>query len=72
MTHAVCINCGAMKWGAFTTCAECGGRPKTKDEFTDWLALTDHYMDDDKLKTASKRIRKSRAQTPPTGEDEQR
>lgn len=70
MTHAVCINCGAIKWGAFTACTECGGRPSTSGELKESLALTDHYMDEAKLKLLSERIRKASARKPSPGEDE--
>lgn len=70
MTHAVCINCGAMKWGAFTACTECGGRPTTSSQLKESLAVTDHYLDDDKLKALSERIRKASTRTPSSDKDE--
>lgn len=70
MTHAVCIRCGAIKWGAFTACKECGGRPGTSAELTESLALTDHYMDEAKLKALSERIRKASAKPPSSGDGE--
>lgn len=49
MTQAVCFNCGAIKWGAFSNCENCGSRPKSDDELMVSLALTDHYFDLAKL-----------------------
>jgi hypothetical protein len=45
MTTAVCFKCGAIKFGAFVPCPECGGFPRNEDELALSLAMTDHYFD---------------------------
>jgi len=45
MTVAVCFNCGLMKEGAFTKCAECAALPEAEDDLVLSLMMTDHYFD---------------------------
>lgn len=42
MTAAVCFKCGADKFGAFTTCKECGVAPHLESELAFSLALCEH------------------------------
>lgn len=51
MTTAVCIRCGAIKFGAFNPCSACGFRPDLSNayDFQTSLALTDHYYSEDEL-----------------------
>lgn len=71
MTHAVCVNCGAMKWGAFTDCESCGIGPDSEIEFAYSLALTDHYFKVETLEeiSASMRGGKPRPSLPPDQEE---
>jgi len=62
MTAAVCIHCGVMKVGAWTTCPECGYDPsgKGRDAEVKSLLLTDHYMTPQELGDASDAVRNGR------------
>jgi hypothetical protein len=45
MTVAVCVKCGAMKFGALVECRLCGCLPlSTEDEFIYSIVLSDHYF----------------------------
>jgi hypothetical protein len=44
MTIAVCVGCGSKKFGAWTTCRECGLLPHTEIDVAYSLVLTDHYF----------------------------
>jgi hypothetical protein len=44
MTIAVCVGCGAKKFGAWTTCRACGLLPHTEIDVAYSLVLTDHYF----------------------------
>jgi len=57
MTQAVCLNCGAMKVGAFTQCPECGYYPKTVEEKAKHLILTDWYFNQEALDGYAQRIK---------------
>ena len=71
MTVAVCVQCGAIKHGAFTPCAECGFDPDTELDAAYSLALTDHYFSRDVLDQISSSIRSGRPRPslPPDQED---
>jgi hypothetical protein len=56
MTIAVCFRCGAIKFGAFVPCTECGADPKTEDDLALSLAMTDHYFDRDALEQMGRRV----------------
>lgn len=50
MTLAVCVNCGAMKFGALVTCKNCHTSPlTTEDQFVYSMVLSDHYFTPDTL-----------------------
>jgi hypothetical protein len=49
MTIAVCVGCGAKKFGAWTSCGACGLIPQTENDVAYSLALTDHYFTVDVL-----------------------
>jgi len=61
MTEAVCFKCGALKWGAFTNCKNCGARPTSDDDLMVSLACTDHYFDHSKLEQIGRDIRAGHA-----------
>ena len=50
MTVAICLKCGAMKFGAFIKCAKCGVTPKGEDDMATSLVLSDHYQSQEMLK----------------------
>ena len=60
MTLAVCIACGAKKFGAFAPCPECRLEPDSEIEAAYSLALTDHYFASAVLDEISASIRSGR------------
>jgi len=58
VTRAVCVKCGAMKFGALTTCDRCGTLPNTDVDLGYSMALTDHYFSVNDLKRFSDTIKK--------------
>lgn len=58
MTQALCLNCGEIKHGAWKPCFECGFEPKTEEEFTKHLLMTDHYYSVDNLLEIGRQIKK--------------
>ena len=72
MTTAVCVKCGGIKHGGFTTCGECGFLPASEFDLAYSLALTDHYFDQNKLQEISKDMRagQPRPSLPPEQEEE--
>lgn len=66
MTLAICLYCGASKFGAFTPCTGCGVRPASDDDLVVSLALTDHYNDAKTLNEYAGMIKKGlRPELPP-------
>jgi hypothetical protein len=61
MTEAVCFKCGALKWGAFNHCKNCGARPTSDDDLMVSLACTDHYFERSKLEQIGRDIREGHA-----------
>jgi len=57
MTVAVCIRCGAMKFGAWTEGKTCGYEPKTCIDRAKSLIAADHYFPHEYLKGAASRLR---------------
>ena len=57
MTVAVCVNCGAIKHGAFDPCDKCHVCPENEADLAYSLALTDHYFSIDVLNQISKDMR---------------
>jgi hypothetical protein len=53
MTHAVCMNCGQFKFGAYVPCTPCGFRPETLLDLTMSELYSDRYVDDDVLRQLS-------------------
>jgi hypothetical protein len=49
VTIAICVQCGATKFGALTPCKECAYMPATERDVIYSMALSDHYMDAAKL-----------------------
>ena len=58
MTVAVCIRCGAIKIGAYSTCEECGFTPdyENDSEKKICLLLTDHFNSVEELEKIGKAI----------------
>ncbi|MFZ4590375.1 MAG: hypothetical protein ACOYN6_05220 [Ignavibacteria bacterium] len=57
MTTAVCFKCGAIKFGAFNNCPVCNSEPITEEDFIMSVAMTDHYFDENALKTMGSDIK---------------
>jgi hypothetical protein len=43
MTHAICIKCGASKFGALNPCKECLYAPDSKEDCARSILLSDHH-----------------------------
>lgn len=43
MTQAICIFCGARKFGAFSVCDNCATQPNGEDQLAKSMLLTDHF-----------------------------
>ena len=56
MTAAVCLQCGAFKFGAFTPCKSCGFLPTSPEDQAKAIALSDHKLDQRTLKDISRRL----------------
>lgn len=56
MTRAVCVLCGAPKFGALVTCQSCGQRPTDPEDLILSMALTDHLVDAETLESAAQSI----------------
>ena len=50
MTKAVCMNCGQLKFGAYTKCSSCGFTPATLLDLTMSEAYSDHYVAENQLR----------------------
>jgi len=56
--RAVCLECGASKWGALTECSECKQRPQSfEDQARSMLASEDH-LDETGLEALSEQVRR--------------
>jgi hypothetical protein len=53
MTLAVCFKCAKIKIGAYTPC-DCGAMPRTREELSTALMLTDHFLSMAELTLISK------------------
>jgi hypothetical protein len=53
MTIAVCFNCGALKFGSFNQCGECGRTPTTDVDAAWSLVCSDHHFTAETLKQIS-------------------
>jgi hypothetical protein len=56
MTIALCLNCGEQKIGAFSPCPHCQFTPKTEEEWTKSLLMSDHHVTIEELETAGEKI----------------
>lgn len=57
MTVAICISCGATKFGAWVGCHNCGFQPDNPIDKAKSLLLTDHYLEPSGLNSVSALIR---------------
>lgn len=70
MTHAVCIGCGGMKFGALLPCKSCGFRPVSPKDYAYTMAFTDHFLSRDQLEEISQYITETRELPPLAPETE--
>lgn len=56
MTQAVCLNCGAIKFGAFIPCPQCGHYPQSDEDKAKHLILTDWYFPIEQLEVFSRKV----------------
>ena len=57
MTMAVCLKCGEIKLGAFTPCPACKFAPESSADKSKAMLLTDHLMNQERLKQVSQGIK---------------
>ena len=62
---AVCIACGARKFGAFVPCPECGYAPQGAEEHAKSIILSDRFLDTASLDGVSNTLRAGEAVTYP-------
>ena len=65
MTNAICFKCGSEKFGAFSTCKECGAVPSSEDELSLSLALCEHLLSKERLASLAREIKNGRRPTIP-------
>jgi hypothetical protein len=71
MTQAICVNCGSIKFGAFTECGACGIVPQTEIDRAYSLALTDHFLSIDELHRISDAMRAGKRPVLPKEQENQ-
>ena len=60
MTIAICFQCGAVKFGAFVPCGECGAAPCNEDDAAISMGMSDHYFDVDTLEQMGLMVRQGK------------
>lgn len=50
MTHAICVRCGAMKFGCLLPCKSCGELPRTRRQIAYSYLFSDHCHDVETLR----------------------
>jgi hypothetical protein len=58
LTHAVCFNCGNMKFGALIPCRNCRAAPSSRREIDLSQALTNHFFEATELERFSLEIKR--------------
>lgn len=54
--RAVCLSCGASKWGSLTPCRECGVRPETVEDQARALLASEEELDDSALQALAEQV----------------
>jgi len=73
MTHAICVRCGAMKFGCLLACPSCGQPPRTARQRVYSYYFSDHYLDPAELQRLSQDVTVNRIALPSfTAADEAR
>lgn len=60
MTKAICFNCGAEKFGAFTQCSACKAAPSNQEQLETSMALCEHMHSSQQLVVFAEDIRQHR------------
>lgn len=58
MTTAICLQCGARKFGAWTPCRKCQYTPFSKSDRAKSILLSDHHLSNAELLEKSRQIEK--------------
>ena len=56
MTVAICIKCGAFKFGAFSPCEKCGAIPESEDDLALSMLMSDHFRNREELEKIGQSI----------------
>jgi hypothetical protein len=67
MTCAVCLRCGALKFGAWTVCPECFYQPEDEARRAKHLLVSDHYLAHRRLEEISQAVKKGALVVFPAG-----
>ncbi len=58
MTTAVCLECGRIKRGAWTSCPDCGFEPCGPDQLAQAVLVSDHFLGREVLEAMGERCRR--------------
>lgn len=67
MTHAICVRCGAMKFGCLLPCKTCGQTPRTARQIACSYFFSDHYNGPSELQEWSRQVLEERQVLPSFG-----
>lgn len=56
MTTAVCLKCGAFKFGSFNPCGKCGALPDTEDAYALSFIYSSHFFPHGELESIGRQI----------------
>lgn len=65
MTHAICVRCGAMKFGCLLPCKTCGQVPRSGRQMAYSYLFSDHYFDLPQLQEWSEGVVRDHVALPP-------
>lgn len=71
MTHAICVRCGAMKFGCLVPCKACGQVARTARQMAYSYLLSEHFFDASQLREWSKDVLESHILLPVMERDEE-
>lgn len=73
MTHAICVRCGAMKFGCLLPCKTCGQGPRSGRQMAYSYLFSDHNFDLPQLQEWSEGVVRDHVALPPlTASEEER
>lgn len=56
MTTAICLKCGAFKFGSFHPCEKCGALPATEDDYALPVIYSSHFFPHEELEDIGRQI----------------